>query len=347
MDAANVAACFAVVMLHCSNIVFANTGDFQWHRAVIVQSTFIFAVPFFLMISGANLLGYRKRYTTIEFFKKRASRILGVFFGCSVLFYLVSGLFPLQFGYEPHAMSLGDFIYSFLTNNINDVYWYFYAIIALYLVTPVFSLLAERHSTLRYALIICIVMSICFPFVERIAPWPHALASFYVPYLSSWLTYYLLGYYLVHCFNRRINSGLLIAVFVASVAASSFLTFHTNETALLVDPAAPYDNYYAGVFGPFEFIGICSLFLLFKQSDKLFSKARLPVILRSLSALSLGIYAIHMLWLRLFETTVPALEGSLILLPIVVFLLSALTVWSFRLVVKLCRRSNNTRMTPL
>ena len=38
LDVLNVIACFAVIMLHCSNDVFDNVGDVLWVRCAITQS---------------------------------------------------------------------------------------------------------------------------------------------------------------------------------------------------------------------------------------------------------------------------------------------------------------------
>ena len=44
-----------------------EAGDAEWLIDVVYQSLCIFAVPVFFMISGANLLGYRKKYDTKTF----------------------------------------------------------------------------------------------------------------------------------------------------------------------------------------------------------------------------------------------------------------------------------------
>ena len=333
LDVLNVVACAAVIMLHCSNYVFTNAGDGHWNRCVIVQSLFIFAVPIFLMISGANLLGYRKRYDTRTFFKKRASRILAVFIGCSILFYLIECLIPSPFGYEPRTLSFAEFVRGFLLNDINDVYWYFYAIIGLYLVTPLFSKIADDAALLRYCIIICIVVSVVFPFVNRFGPDYNFFGNFSYPYLSSWLLYYLTGYYLAHHFKRHVPTALLPIVFAGCVAVSAYVTLRTNLTYQI--PAGnPYDSFYSGVFSPFEYVAICALFLLGKQLDSAFSQTIIAPAARRLSALSLGIYAIHMLPLRFLDNVFPTFGTSLMWKPLIIFVASALAVWLFRLVVK-------------
>lgn len=72
VDVLNVIACIAVVCLHTSLGAFHPEQTMLWKRQVAMQSLFIFATPIFFMISGMNLLGYRKKYDTATFFKKRA-----------------------------------------------------------------------------------------------------------------------------------------------------------------------------------------------------------------------------------------------------------------------------------
>lgn len=88
-DVLNVVSCFAVVALHCSLAVFSPERGLTWERALVCQAVFIFAVPIFVMLSGANLMEYRKRYSTAQFFKRRVLRTgLALVVG-SAVFYLI------------------------------------------------------------------------------------------------------------------------------------------------------------------------------------------------------------------------------------------------------------------
>lgn len=71
MDILNIMATMAVLWLHTSEYAFEyNPQDPNWYISLIIQVVFIWAVPIFFMISGANLLNYRDRYDTKTFFKK-------------------------------------------------------------------------------------------------------------------------------------------------------------------------------------------------------------------------------------------------------------------------------------
>lgn len=72
LDILNIVATFAVVCLHTSDYVFQfSPNEPNWYLSLLIQILFIWAVPIFFMISGANLLNYRERYDTKVFFKKK------------------------------------------------------------------------------------------------------------------------------------------------------------------------------------------------------------------------------------------------------------------------------------
>lgn len=70
VDVLNIVSCFAVVCLHTSLGVFSPQRTRLWAFQELMQAVFIFAVPIFFMVSGMNLLDYRKKYSTKVFFKR-------------------------------------------------------------------------------------------------------------------------------------------------------------------------------------------------------------------------------------------------------------------------------------
>ena len=332
MDALNVLACLAVVALHCSTPVFQNEGGLFWRYCVVIQSVFIFAVPIFFMISGANLLGYRKRYSTRDFFKKRMKRILWVFIGCSILIYCLQCLPINALGGAWRTPSLKDFIWSFLDNSINNIYWYFYAIIGLYLVTPIFSKIADDKNLLAYAIVICFIMSVVFPLTTRYLNGYNLLGSFTYPYLSSWLLYFLAGYYINEHLDRSVPFSALIVAAVISMVFMFVMTVHTNDAARLLDPAAGYDSFYANAMGLPGFMLSASIFIGAKQLNGTIGASPLYPRIKALSALSLGVYAIHLQILQVFTYyTGIVTSHSMIIRAVIVYALTAALVWCYRL----------------
>ena len=118
VDVLNIISCFAVVCLHTSLGVFSPQRTRLWAFQELMQAVFIFAVPIFFMVSGMNLLDYRKKYSTKVFFKKRFVRVGRALILGSIACYLLFGLLPnLFYGAQSIADSFGfvDFCKRFLT----------------------------------------------------------------------------------------------------------------------------------------------------------------------------------------------------------------------------------------
>ena len=81
----NVVSAFAVVMLHVNHKFWEFSYDKFWIVANIIESVFYFAVPVFFMISGVNLIGYSRRYSTQEYAIKRIDKVVIPFIAWSIL----------------------------------------------------------------------------------------------------------------------------------------------------------------------------------------------------------------------------------------------------------------------
>ena len=201
VDVLNIVSCFAVVCLHTSLGVFSPQRTRLWAFQELMQAVFIFAVPIFFMVSGMNLLDYRKKYSTKVFFKKRFVRVGRALILGSIACYLLFGLLPgLFYGAQSIADSFGfvDFCKRFLTNSIIDIYWFLYSIIYLYLLTPLLSKIVHDRRLMEYAIALTLFCSILIPAAKAIG-----INEKYFSPLLSWplfssnaLLYFLLGYYL-------------------------------------------------------------------------------------------------------------------------------------------------------
>ena len=90
LSLARVVSAFAVIMMHTNaNCFYELKFDECWPIANFIEGFFSFAVPVFVMISGATLLDYGKRYTTKEFFKKRFPRLFIPYVFWSVLSFIL------------------------------------------------------------------------------------------------------------------------------------------------------------------------------------------------------------------------------------------------------------------
>ncbi len=345
MDVLNVVAIFAVMLLHCSNNVSDMQLDAAWDVAVVYQCVAIFAVPIFFMVSGANLLGYRERYSTATFFKKRALRVVLTLVIWSAVMYVLLCFCSDLFGYEPRRFGLGEFVKELLRNNVVRIFWFFYVIIGLYLVTPLFSLIVTHKRTLKYTIVLAAVMSFVVPTVEAFLPdASYAIDPYKLNFFTWALTYYLLGYYLTHYVKRTFAPGALVGVCVVCVAAMIGLTYWLNAG----NAGGEYNNLFAAAEGLPTLFYAPAIFLLFKQAEDKLARAKAYPVFRKLSGLSLKVYAIHIAFVWTFDTLVlslveansaPALLLQFIVEPIVAYACALLVAW----VVERAKRAIKTR----
>lgn len=155
LDILNIVATFAVIWLHTSEYAFHfMPNDLNWYLGVFIQVIFIWAVPIFFMISGANLLNYRERYDTKTFLKKRGARVLVPFLVWSVIWYAWN-----HFILEMPDWSLSGLINGIEQDHIQPVFWFFYYIIPVYIAMPFLSILAtkENKKVVEYIILLYII----------------------------------------------------------------------------------------------------------------------------------------------------------------------------------------------
>ena len=67
-DVLNVLACLCVIGMHCNGAVHVFSDTYVWRQSLLVDVLAYWAVPVFIMLSGATLMNYRRRYSTKVFF---------------------------------------------------------------------------------------------------------------------------------------------------------------------------------------------------------------------------------------------------------------------------------------
>ena len=131
-DILNVISCFSVVCLHSNSYIHVFDKDEWWWLRVLVEVLFYFAVPVFFMLSGANLIPYRNRYSTTQFIRKRAVKVVFpyVFWGCFFVcvHILISGF---------SNVNINEIILGFINGKIRYTnYWFFIPLFLVYIYIP-------------------------------------------------------------------------------------------------------------------------------------------------------------------------------------------------------------------
>jgi surface polysaccharide O-acyltransferase-like enzyme len=232
-------ALFAVIMLHCSSPLLADYGKApynQWLAADFYNALTRFAVPVFVMITGALLLG--KEEDVFVFLKKRLGRVVAPFLFWSLV-YVAYAFYIDEIPYTGHAWVTVKQVLHQLKYGSSYHLWYVYMLIGLYLIIPVlgkFIRNASQKETIYFLAVWLLVMLFSQPYLMRYNP------QVDVRYFGGYIGYLVLGYYLA---NKVFNSSrmviLMALLFVLSVGLITLGTamlyhYYNGISTLMYEP---------------------------------------------------------------------------------------------------------------
>jgi surface polysaccharide O-acyltransferase-like enzyme len=285
-------ALFAVIVLHTTSPVMEqfHKGPLSvWLVGDFYNSLVRFAVPVFVMISGALLLN--REYELGDFLKRRLSRIVIPFLFWSLVY--IGYLF-----YNEEIAYSGDFwittkqVLHLLKYGSSYHLWYVYMLIGLYLIIPIlgkFVRNATEKEILYFLLVWFVVMMIDQPYLSRFKP------QLDLRYFEGFIGYLVLGHYLAFKeFNYKGLKAAMTVLFFAVLALTTWGTYllfnHYNGiSTLLYEPLSP----------PIVIISV-SIFMIARLSQP-----KLPPFIISLrdfiGTYSYGIYLGHAIVLTLLD----------------------------------------------
>ena len=274
-DFLNVISCMAVVCLHANSFVHTFIKDEWWWLRVLIEVVFYFAVPVFFMLSGANLLDYRKRYSTMTFYKKRLLRTFIPFAFWGVVFYSL-----YWFNNHQH-LDWRNVVTCFTTGRIPYTnYWFFIPLFLLYVFMPFLSLMVVNMSK-KQLLWLCVLLLVFQSFLPTIYVFLGVEFQPQLP-ISGYFVYLLLGYYIAH---SDIEKNTILTHVIGTVAMMSMVFRYVF--VYLSDAKEPSMFTYMGIYG---FFPAMYIFLSAKKWGGGFCGNN---IWTWLSKKSFGVYLIH------------------------------------------------------
>ena len=293
-DVLNILACICVIWLHCNSVLYSyDPGAGLWRLSLFVQVICHFAVPAFFMISGANLMNYREKYSTAEFIKRRFLRTL-------IPLLIWSGILLVK-QCSQGLVELEDFqhvVFLFLTSSIETVYWFFFPLFAIYLCIPVLSLIAQGgRKNDKYFLYLAgmgIFFTSIFPFFADQINLGYSEHIIF-PMAMGFLPYALLGYYLA---NNQPSRPVCACIYAVGIACA-FYMYRGTISMSAIKGGLDKDLIDYQSFASYGFA--ITVFLFFRNRQfRLLDNDRARKILSVVSGASFGVYLIHMLTMELF-----------------------------------------------
>ena len=331
LDLLRIFAIFGVVVIHVSAIAKSyDIGTFTSNVGIIYNGLVRWSVPVFFMISGAMFLRPEKEYTFSIMIKKYIPRLLV----CLLVWGFIYALFDVYLYSSFSVKTLILSVWNTISNNSGYHLWFLFALIALYLMIPVFKIIVNNLSQkqLAFVIILWMVLSLGVTQFNEIASSldiPLKI-DWYFPMITSWAGYFLLGHYLVSYDIKKPCKILLIVIGVALLVLCPVINMF----------ATAYKGEYIESFIPQSGLTACfvaiAFFLIFKGFSKVSFSERNKKIIVNVSNNIFGIYLIHALVNSvIFHIVNLKLDFinpiiSIQLLSVFVFVISFIIVWILR-----------------
>lgn len=299
-------SCFLITIGHCNAFFWTRPTGIRWVYSLLIESICNFPIGMFFMISGATLMDYRKRYSTLEFFKKRFIRT-GIPFIFWYLFgtfwpYLsidTSGSFPKITAQLP--CSFIQAMYGMADDRFSRIYWFFLALFSCYLLIPIFSRFKRRDLVFNSVIAVLFVLHSIIPLVCMLTGIPNNITPHFF-FQPEFFMYVLLGYQLANKdisvkWRKIIYAGGFVGVF-----------FHLFGTAYLSYGLPVVNAAFKGHINVPPFLMAVAVFVRFKYTDFAALQEKYPLLRKfvyEFSGCTFGVYLIH----NYFVIGIPELFG--------------------------------------
>ncbi len=286
-DILTIISCIAVVALHVNSAFWRFSYDRYWITSNLIETLCYFAVPVFVMLSGATLINYRERYSTREFFKRRVAKTFVPFIvwsGIAIVYNILKDGMQI-FGGTFSLKKLFEIV--FLTR-ANGTYWFFIVLFALYLSVPLLSAVekSKRKRVFTYTALVAI-------FGYSILPLALGLLkiqmnnSIQLPVAAGYVMFLLVGYLIAHYHISKTTRIVIYAFGALGFALHFFGTHFLSYRAGAIDGTfKDYLNIPSVMFS-------IAVFVFVYYNKHLPKSPRTIRFVKMLSGTAFGVYLVH------------------------------------------------------
>ena len=285
IDILNIVAIISVVALHCNGIVHQYSLSRAWATSLIVECVCYFAVPVFIMATGAKLLDYRKKYDTKTFFKKRFSKVLIP----SIFWIFIMIIWKLNLGML-EINNIRDLLNIIFSNKMESTYYFIWEIMGIYLTLPIISKIIENekdNNLLWYYVIIFTIFNSFLPYIFSVFNITYN-KSFSIR-IADYYIYIILGYLLS---KIEINKKSRVFLYIAGILSILFryiITYFLSTKYGYLDRSTwGYTQFHSIILSSAVFVFIKNI-----KYDIINDKVK--IIIAKIANCSFGIYLIHLI----------------------------------------------------
>lgn len=212
LDILKIIACFLVIVNHTNSRIFSSIApSLTWFISITYFFLCKIAVPIFVMVSGAVLLGKEEKYGTI--FRKRILRTIIVIVLFSFVYYINDVV------NSAGEFSIFTFLYTIVKKPITNAYWYLYMYLGLLFMLPILRKLVQgmKEKDYIYGYIIWIIFIGILPIISHYTKM-NISSYFALPIFTGYIVYFLMGYFIENILERKyFNKKVIIFLTLASI----------------------------------------------------------------------------------------------------------------------------------
>ena len=309
LDLLKVLACVGVVLLHTTMGGFKETGS--WNLLTYLYYLGTYSIPLFFMVNGYLLLG--KRNITYSYILQKIKWILITVSSWTFIVWL----FKRDFAVNPIKKIIG----SLLQKGYFSQFWFFGALILIYLCLPILRKFLNSKRSYLYILSSLVTIGLVFELANMVFQMP--LQSYVIQTfrLWTWFFYYILGGLIEQFDKEFIKKGFRRWMKIAAVLLmliSPLILFFLAKTI--------YHNLFAEYFYDILFVKIVSLgiFLTVLTLSLEENKSKWIV---TLSNQTMGVFIVHTYVIKVLEKLLGfSYTGAYLLFPILTLCVSLIVV---------------------
>jgi len=298
LDYLRTIAIFSVITIHVTAFFYhrdQDVGSIGWWLANILNSLSRFAVPLFVMISGALLL--RKPVKTGEFYRKKSFRLFPPIIFWTV-FYIILKLFQ--------GDTVQDVLWfikvSLFVEGQSAVHlWYLTMFVCLMAFAPFINKFVHGNKPTPLDFKLLLLVAFMFFILNQVAIIAEDVLNLSIVWFKSFpwfVAYFILGYYLDQFFDKKvIKNRFIILSLVCLFSIGIYLNYYLFITQNILR-----DSLILGSTGPLVFLISALVFILIRQNAAKLQESR---IISSLSESSFGMYLIHPVIIYICVHTLP------------------------------------------
>ena len=297
-------AALAIVFLHTfqyESEAFGARGALKI-ASITMRNMLLWAVPCFVMVSGALLLNPDRKLSIRKLFSKYISRILAALVVSSLIYTLVDAIIRGE-GVSMRLLLL--WLRYLYTGEKWKVLWYLYMLLALYLMLPIYRRAAEGMTRSEWYLLL-IVLLIFQQIIPMLNRFTGITSGFYIFVFSTYTFYFYVGY-AIYKEIIRLPVGVAWLIFIAGTLIDAGLTI----AAFLLQNEAIFENVnsYAFIATALTSVGLFSLVCVKGKTEEETPRGRIGAFLLSVDSVTLEIYLIHYIFI-LIVTGLYSLNGT-------------------------------------